>query len=233
VNDDILAIGRLGAPKGVRGDLKVHSYSGEVAHFLKLKEVTLRGGDSGAAPGRLLKLKVSRIGGADGPVAGLTMAFEGYPSPETARVLTGMDIVVPRSEAAALGPNEWYVDDLVGLSLVVGGEKVATVRAVIEGGPDPWLEAVRLPSDADLGGQSSSGAGRAAKRYPEGSDPSSSGAGRAAKQNPEGANPGGSVGTAKRNPEGVSLVPFRKEFVGEVDLEAGTIELLAPELLEP
>jgi ribosomal 30S subunit maturation factor RimM len=26
-------------------------------------------------------------------------------------------------------------------------------------------------------------------------------------------------------------VPFRKIFVGEVDLEAGTIELLAPELL--
>jgi 16S rRNA processing protein RimM len=105
------------------------------------------------------------------------MAFVGYASPETARVLTGMEIVVPRSEAAPLKPNEWYVVDLVGLSLVREGEKLAEVRSIIEGGADPWLEALII------GGR-------------------------------------------------VALVPFRKEFVGEVDIEAGTIELLAPELLD-
>jgi 16S rRNA processing protein RimM len=176
---DRLAIGRLGAPKGVRGDLKVHSYSGEAAHFLKLKDALLISEASGAAPARELRLRVARVGAAgDGSSVGLTIAFEGYSSPEAARALTGMDIVVPRSEAAALGPQEWYVDDLVGLSLSLGGAKVARVRSVIEGGNEPWLEAV-LPE------------GRAA------------------------------------------IVPFRKEFVGEVDLGAGTIELLAPELLEP
>jgi ribosomal 30S subunit maturation factor RimM len=30
----------------------------------------------------------------------------------------------------------------------------------------------------------------------------------------------------------VVLIPFRKEFVGEVDLQAGIVELLAPWLLE-
>jgi 16S rRNA processing protein RimM len=174
VNGDSLAIGRLGAPKGVRGDLKVHSYSGESAHFYKLKIATLRGSDSATGLHRELKLKVVRI---EGSGESLTMAFEGYASPEAARVLTGMDIIVPRSEAAALGPNEWYITDLVGLSLTVGGEKVATVRSVLEGGADPWLEA---------------------------------------------ALPGGRI----------VLVPFRGQFVGEVDLDAGRIELLAPELLD-
>jgi 16S rRNA processing protein RimM len=179
VKGDLLAIGRLGAPKGVRGDLKVHSYSGESAHFLKLKEAALRGATPTGVP-RELRLTVARIAGEG---EGLTMAFEGYPSPETARVLTGMEIIVPRSEAAPLGPDEWYVTDLVGLALVVGGEKVATVRAVLEGGPDPWLESLV---------------------------PGSGGA-----------------------PDRVALVPFRKEFVGEVDIAGGRIELLAPELLEP
>ena len=186
MNEASLAIGRLGSPKGVRGDLKVHSYSGETDHFFKLKEVALRA--AGSAEGEL-RLKVARM---EGSGESLTIAFEGYSSPEAARKLTGMDIVVPRSGAAALGPNEWYIADLVGLALVSGGAKVATVRSVLEGGPDPWLEVVQLPA--------------AAERTPEG---------------------------AKRTPEGVSLVPFRKEFVGEVDVAGGTIELLAPELLEP
>jgi len=175
VKGDTLAIGRLGAPKGVRGDLKVHSYSGESAHFRKLIEADLRGTDPATGAPRVFKLKVERIEG-NGP--SLTIAFAGYPSPETARALTGLDIVVPRSEAAPLKPNEWYVVDLVGLSLVVAGEKVAVVRSILDGGADPWLE-----SEV----------------------------------------PGGRV----------ALVPFRKEFVGEVDIEAGTIELLAPELLSP
>lgn len=105
------------------------------------------------------------------------MAFEGYESPETARKLTGMDILVPREEAAPLGENEWYIADLVGLELVAEGKRLGRVESVLEGGPEPWLEA-RLP-----------GGGKA-------------------------------------------IVPFRKEFVGEVRLEAGEIELLAPWILE-
>lgn len=198
MGSDQLAIGRLGAPKGVRGDLKVHSYSGEAAHFLKLREATLRGPAPNGAP-RELRLKVARVSGEGGS---LTMAFEGYASPEAARALTGMDIIVPRSEAAALRPGEWYVTDLVGLALVAGGEKVATVRSVLEGGPDPWLEAVLI----------------------NGGPPLACGASGAAKHE---------SGRAEDAHEPTALVPFRKEFVGEIDLEAGTIELLAPELLEP
>jgi 16S rRNA processing protein RimM len=171
----MLAIGRLGAPKGVRGDLKVQSYSGEFEHFLGLKSALLRGADPATGAPRLLKLAISRVERSGG---GLSMAFAGYDSPEAARALTGMEMLASRENCAPLRKDEWYVTDLVGLSLVSGGAPVATVRAVLEGGPDPWLESV-IP-----------GAGRTA------------------------------------------LVPFRKEFVGEVDLKAGTIELLAPWLLD-
>jgi len=229
VSGDFLAIGRLGAPKGVRGDLKVHSYSGESAHFYKLKEATLRGSDTAAGPGRELRLKVARI---EGSGASLTMAFEGYPSPEAARALTGLDIIVPRSEAAALGPDEWYVTDLVGLSLTVGGEKVATVRSVLEGGADPWLEAVLITERQPL----ARGASGATEQNSERRDGSISAPMKkgTVKRNPEmpGARSSGGDRTARRNSERVSLVPFRKEFVGEVNIAAGTIELLAPELLD-
>jgi 16S rRNA processing protein RimM len=166
-----LFIGRLGAPRGVRGDLKVHSYSGEYEHFLDLAEVDLMG------PATRLRLKVERIEAGGG---GLSMAFAGYASPEAARVLTGLEIVAPRSEAAPLKKDEWYATDLVGSALVLpgpGGAELAVVASVLDGGPEPWLEAL-LPD------------GRKA------------------------------------------IVPFRKEFVGAVDLAARRIELLAPWILE-
>jgi 16S rRNA processing protein RimM len=166
---DKLAIGRLCAPRGVRGDLRVQSYSGEFEHLERLRYAELRGED------RALRLKVLRCERSGG---GLTMAFEGYASPEAARALTGLDIVVDRAEAAPLAENEWYVADLVGVALVDGeGRELARVKGVLSGGPDPLLESV-LPD------------GR------------------------------------------VALVPFRNEFVGKVDVAAGTAELLAPWILE-
>jgi 16S rRNA processing protein RimM len=207
VKSDFVAIGRLGAPKGVRGDLKVHSYSGESQHFRDLKEVELRPtageADSGTGASRTLRLKVERV---EGSGASLTMAFPGYPSPESARALTGLDIVVPRSSASPLRPNQWYVDDLVGLVLVdasdsaAKGRRLAEVRSVLEGGAEPWLEVVAIGPDVTT------------QATQEKRDPAR---------------------IADRNSERVSVVPFRKEFVGDVDLEAGTIELLVPELLSP
>ncbi len=194
--DTLMAIGRIGAPKGVRGDLKIHSYSGEFSHFLDIKEALLEGelpaapkasaaapnapaaapaaAPANVAPKRRMKLRVLRAEASEG---GLTMAFAGYESPEAARKLTGLDIMAPRSRAAPLGENEWYVADLIGLALVAEGRKLATVESVLDGGPEPWLEA-RLP--------------------------------------------GG----------GTAVVPFRKEFVGEVDLDEGRITVLAPWILE-
>jgi len=156
-----------------------------------------------AAP-RRLHLRVLRVEEGSG---GLTMAFVGYETPEAARVLTGLDIMVARDRAAPLKDNEWYVADLVGLDLTHEGRVVARIRSVLEGGPDPWLEVV-VPE---------SGPGDAP-------DPAAGGSSGTAKRNPE---------RAKRNPERVSLVPFRGEFVGSIDLLAGRVELLAPWLLDP
>jgi 16S rRNA processing protein RimM len=181
-SDGRLAIGRLGAPHGVHGDLKVKSYSGEFAHFRGLTELDLEPAQDDGSPSvhekpaqRSLHLRVRRV--EDGP-GGLLLAFAGYDSPEAARVLTGLEIVVSRDKAAPLGPNEWYVADLIGMKLFSGGQALARVVSVVEGGSDPWLE-------AELEG------GRRA------------------------------------------LVPFRKEFVGAVDIPSGSIELLAPWLLDP
>lgn len=184
----LLAAARLGAPRGVSGFLKLHSYSGEYTHLSNLKEALLAAPpetSGGAASGSrartrlLLKVRAFEASGS-----GAQIAFEGYDSPETARELTGLELLVPRSKASRLRENEWYIADLVGLEVRVDGERAGVVRSVLEGGADPLLE-VAVDSDAGEGG-------------------------------------------APRS----ALVPFRKEFVGEVEIESGRLELLAPWLLE-
>ncbi|MCE1206370.1 MAG: ribosome maturation factor RimM [Spirochaetia bacterium] len=139
-----LAIARLGSPRGLRGYLKVHSFSGEYGHILKLKEAVLYPPQSAvqqsSAP-RKLKVK-----GFEEGEWGISIAFAGYESPEKARELVGMAIVVPREQACPLRDNEWYIGDLVGMDLVFQGSVKATVAGVLDGGPDPLLEA-RLLED--------------------------------------------------------------------------------------
>lgn len=164
----LLAIGRLGSPHGVQGFLRVQSYSGETAHFAELGEVVLgREGDR-----RIARVEESRLTGPE-----VLLRLSGCTAPEEARIWTGWEILVPRSQAAPLGPGEYYIADLEGCELVLAGKTVGSVEAVLEGGESPLLEIRRT-------------AGRSV------------------------------------------LVPFRKEFIGTVDIAGRRIELLVDWILE-
>lgn len=135
--EDLVAVARLGAPRGLHGFLRLHSYSGEYDHIKTLKDIILAS-ESKPDSGRKATIRAFETGDW-----GVSAAFEGYDSPERARELTGMNILVPRSRASPLKDNEWYISDLVGMQLVLGDSAVGTIEGVLEGGPDPLLE-VRL-----------------------------------------------------------------------------------------
>jgi len=165
---DELALGRLGAPHGVDGRIRLVSFSGENEHLLALTEATLKGA------GRIVKIRLESVREfGDGAL----LKIAGYDSPETVRVLSGMELWAPRDKAAPLEEDQYYYADLVGCALVVGEKTVATVIAVCDGGGGDLLEIAK-------------------------SDGSS------------------------------AYVPFRKEFVGRVDIAARRVELVAPWILE-
>lgn len=164
-----MTIGRLGAPFGVRGHLRLKSYSGEYAHIAALRELTLRGEGGVERTVRVAELKNAPGGAA--------IRFEGIDSPEAARPFVNLELVVERAKAAPLSRDEWYVDDLVGCALYYKGAHAGEVIAVVEGAADPLLET--------------------------------------------------------KTPEGPTfLIPFRKEFVGAVDIASRRIELLASWIME-
>ena len=169
---ELLAVAKLGAPRGLGGFLKVISYSGEYGHLIGLKKI-LAASEATPAETKLLDIREVQSG-----EWGASFAFTGYDSPEAARVLTGMVIYLPRDEACPLKKSEYYIHDLIGLSVILDGSRVGEIAGVLSGGADPLLE-VRVAGKSSM-----------------------------------------------------PLIPFRSSFVGDVDIEAGKLELLAGWLLE-
>ena len=169
---ELLAVAKLGAPRGVDGSLKLHSYSGEYAHLKKLTTALL------APAGDRSQAKVMRIKSSQAGDWGMSMIFEGHETPEKAKALTGLEILLPRDLVSPLKRNEYYIHDLVGMKLLLAGKIAGVLVGVLDGGADPLLEIKPAAGGANV------------------------------------------------------LVPFRSEFIGAVDCEAGSIELLAGWLLE-
>ncbi len=120
-----LAVGIVRTSHGVRGYVKVKSFSGETAHLLKLRSVRLVKGN---------KEKDYVVAEAAPFSDGVLLKFAGIDSPEDAKQLAGYEIWAEREDAAPLEEGEYYTADLHGCGLFLEGERVGTVTGMTESG---------------------------------------------------------------------------------------------------
>jgi 16S rRNA processing protein RimM len=128
--------GLLGAPFGLEGFIKLRTLSGETSHILSLRSVCLR------LPDGERVYEVEKIAGSGGRVL---VKFRGVDSPEAAALLRGAALLVGREEAAPLGENEFYVEDLRGIRVVAScpeGPRTEGMDAVSAPEPDEFLGTV-------------------------------------------------------------------------------------------
>lgn len=126
-----IAIGRVRTSFGLDGSVKIHSFSGETAHFLRLDRVEVRHG-SGATTLSVERVRCS----GNTPI----VKFRGIDTPEAAKALRGAELWVERTSAAPLAADEFYVADLVALELHYRGAPVGTVAGVVDGPDGALLE---------------------------------------------------------------------------------------------
>ena len=126
-----IAIGRVRKPHGVKGYLKVMSFSGEYDHFFDLDHITLKNKD------RTLDFKVDQVVPHGGEIL---MKLEGVDNPEKGRQLSGWEIWVKRTHAVARDSDEFYHADLVGCQVELKGAAVGKVVAILDSGADDLLE---------------------------------------------------------------------------------------------
>lgn len=127
----VVVIGRVAGVFGVRGWIKVYSYTEPRADILRHREWLLRR-DGDWQP---LSLRGGREHGK-----GLVAHLEGYDSPELARGLMDCDIGVPRAALPALAAGEYYWADLEGLRVVTEhGVELGVVDHLLETGANDVL----------------------------------------------------------------------------------------------
>ena len=138
---DMIAIGKIRTSHGVHGFLKVVSFSGEVEHFYNLKSVLLK---SGKMEKNLDIEEIKPMGDS------VIIKFNGIDSPEKAKSLSGLEIWVPRENAAALSENEYYHADLLLCDMYFDGEVVGHVKSIFEGGGGELFEVVLKSNETVL-----------------------------------------------------------------------------------
>ncbi|MCL2310157.1 MAG: ribosome maturation factor RimM [Proteobacteria bacterium] len=127
-----VVMGRVVAPYGVQGWLKVQSFTASKDALLTYRQWLLVD-RSGAT--RDVRLKEGKVHGEY-----VLAALEGVTAREDAAALQGMSITVPREALPVLAPGEVYFVDLIGLKVINReGEMLGAVTAVQEYGAQPVL----------------------------------------------------------------------------------------------
>jgi 16S rRNA processing protein RimM len=131
LGDKMIVMGRVGAPFGVKGWIKVQPFTRAVDGLLEHPAWWLgRNGSWGK----------SRV--EDGAVHGrsLIARLEGYEDRHTAARLRGLDVAIPRGEFPASADGEYYWSDLIGLEVANrDGVALGRIARLIETGASPVL----------------------------------------------------------------------------------------------
>jgi 16S rRNA processing protein RimM len=203
---DQFVVGIIRSPHGLSGICKVESTSGEYEHFCELKEVTFR---SGAVE------KTVSIESVETVTAFLLVKFGGIDTLEDAKRYSGWELVVPRKQACPLKQGEYYAAELRLCALVYytgeahNGLAENAAPAIVVGTVTDVLEGgagdlleVSLTESCDVLIRNG------ISIYP------------------------GKNGSAADTETRKVLIPFKSEFIGDVDLVHKTIRLMHLWILE-
>ncbi len=126
---DLVLLGEIGAAQGLRGEVRIRSYTEEqtaIARYGALQDER----------GRAIEIESIRVT----PKA-LIARVKGVTTREGAEALARTRLYIPRALLPERETDEWYHADLIGLSAISqGGEKIGTVVAVHNFGAGDLIE---------------------------------------------------------------------------------------------
>jgi 16S rRNA processing protein RimM len=138
--DDTLLIGAIVAPFGLRGQVKMRSYTDQVEHLRRnIRSVFLGPNRKEYQLRDVLEHKPGL----------LVLSLGGVTTREQSEALRGCEVAIREQEAAPLEPDEYFIHQLYNLAVVTeDGTAIGRVREVIETGANEVLVVAR-PDQAD------------------------------------------------------------------------------------
>ena len=130
--DYSLTVGKIGAPHGVRGDMRLFSYT-ENPEAIFSYPLRIKGTKESASVTRKGTLKNCFI-----------VSIDGVDTRERAQELTGRSLVTYRGALERIEEDDqWYVEDLIGLHVISdAGEPLGTLKAIDNFGAGDVMEIV-------------------------------------------------------------------------------------------
>lgn len=124
--EDKFQVGIITSPHGVRGEVKVFPTTDDVRRFKRLKEVIL---DTGKEQ---ILMEIESVKFFKNLAI---LKFKGFDNINDVEKFRQKSLYVTRENAVRLGRNEYFIADLMGLSVQnEAGETIGTLRDVMETG---------------------------------------------------------------------------------------------------
>ncbi len=141
VSEELIVLGKITSVHGVRGEVKVYSFTDPIDNLLDYRRWTLR------CDSETRQVEVSR-GRLQGKV--LVAKLKGLDDREEARTLAGFDICVPRSELPGLSEGEYYWYQLEGLKVIdQAGQLLGRIDHLLETGSNDVMVVKPFPGSLD------------------------------------------------------------------------------------
>jgi 16S rRNA processing protein RimM len=130
VPDELICVAQIGAPHGIRGEVRLKSFT---ADPLAVKDYGPLMREDGAAELVLESVRPAK--------AHLVARFRGVNDRDAAERLTNLKLFIPRERLPPPQPDEYYHADLIGLAAVTrDGNEIGTVIAIHDFGAGDILE---------------------------------------------------------------------------------------------
>lgn len=123
--EQFLRVGVISSTHGIRGEVKVFPTTDDAARFKKLKKVLL---DTGKEQ---LELEVQSVKFFKQFVI---VKFKGIDNINDIEIYKGKSLLVPREDAVALGKDEYYIADLIGMEVFTEEGRLGVLKDVMETG---------------------------------------------------------------------------------------------------
>lgn len=137
---DMVTMGRIGRVYGIKGWLKLISYTQPKENILDYQQLRAR------IDGRWQDIEMDdcKIHGN-----GLIAHFVGYDDPDAAKLLTGVELAVPEQDMPALESEDFYWHELIGMQVLTTSEQLlGLVSKLMETGANDVL--VVQPSQGSI-----------------------------------------------------------------------------------
>jgi 16S rRNA processing protein RimM len=131
MSDRLILVAVVGGAFGVRGEMRITTYTEDPAALARYRDLLRQDGSPGLT---VLSARPAK--------AGVVARVKEVDTPEAADALRGLKLFIPRDRLPApTDEDEFYLADLIGLAVVTpGGEPLGQVKAVQDFGAGDLLE---------------------------------------------------------------------------------------------